>query len=301
MATSTQLDFLKALACMAWADGEFTHSELSFIKNFARQFELNGDDWLQLEMYVGEKVHAEEAKRALRRFLSRIRKPAERRKLVQAVEQLLKGDGELADAEREWLEDLEQAIAETSGGSFLLDGLRSFIRLGGQSVESSAGGREAELHDFIHNRVLFKLRRRLGSKRLEREGKPEKLKKITLSAALLVQVGYVDEEFLPQEEKFIQSVLCKVWGLSSPTAEAITKIAAETMTRSVDQYRLINEAKATMSTAERKVLVEGLFTLANVEGKMSVEEIEEIRDIAHAFGFSHKEFINAKLKVLGKY
>jgi len=47
-------------------------------------------------------------------------------------------------------------------------------------------------------------------------------------------------------------------------------------------------------------LLEGLFAIATADGKMSVEEVEEIRKIAYGLGFSHREFINAKLKVMGK-
>ena len=300
MTTSAQLELLKVLACMAWADGEFANSELNFIKDFARRLDLGADEWLQLEMYMDEKVRAEEAGRVIRRFLAHIRRPAERRRLIGTVEQLLKSDELLSDTEREWLEDLEQAIAETSQRSYLLDGLRSFLRIGAAGRHPPAGGRDAEFHDFIHNRVLFKLRRRLGSEQLEQVGRPETLKKITLSAAFLAHVGYVNDEFLPQEVEFIRSVLCKVWRVSAPMAEAITNVAMETAAKGLDLYRLMEETKATMSLPERKDLLQGLFALARAEGKMSNEEIEEIRKIAYGLGFSHREFINAKLKALGK-
>ncbi len=300
MTTSAHLEFLKVLACMAWADGEFTNSELNFIKQFARQFNLGADEWLQLEMYMDEKVSEEEARRVIRRFLSHRRRPGERRRLKTTVELLLKSDESLSDSEREWVEDLEQAVAETSRASFFLDGLRSLLRVGAAGRDASARGRDSEFHDFIHNRVLFKLRRRLGSKRLEQMGKPETLKKLTLSAAFLAHVGYVNDEFLPQEEEYIRRVLRKVWGLTAPVAEAITAIAAETATKGLDLYRLMEEAKAALSLRERRSLLRGLFTLARAEGKMSNEEIEEIRKIAYGFGFSHRDFINAKLKVLGK-
>ena len=233
------MQFLKTLACMAWADGEFSHAELNFIKHFARQFDLSGDEWLEVEMYVDEKVHAEEAQRVVGRFVSRVRRPRERRMLVTAVEQLLKSDEELRDTEREWLEDLRDAGGQSTRPSFLLDGLRSFLRIGSTPLKPAAEGRKAEFHDFIHNRVLFKFRRRVGSERLEREASPEKLKKLTLSAAFVAKIGYVDNEFLPQEADFIRKVLCELWSISPPLAEAVTGIAIETVAKGMDLYRLL--------------------------------------------------------------
>lgn len=302
MASSMQVEFLKVLACVAWADEEVTNAELNFIKRFVRQFDLTGEEWAQVEMYLDEKVGVEEMRRTTRRFLSRVGRPRERQMLVDAVEQLLKSDEKLTDTEREWMSDLQEVVSGAKGTPFFLDGLKSLLRIGGKSRASphvsSKDGRDAEFHDFIHNRVLFRLRRRLGPERLEKEGSPEKLKKLTLSAALLARVGYVDNEFLPQEEAFMKKVLCEAWGASPPMAEAVSQVAMETVSQGVDLHRLIQEVKATMPVAERKQLLEGMFALSKAEGKMSNEEIEEIRSVAYGLGFSHRQFINAKLKVL---
>ena len=142
------------------------------------------------------------------------------------------------------------------------------------------------------------MRHRLGSGRLEECGTPAKLKKLTLSAALLGQVGYVDNEFLPQEEAFMKKVLSETWDASPPVAEVITEIAIETVRHRVDLHQLVKEVKETMSKPEKKNLLEGIFALSMNEGRMSNEEVEEIRKIAYMLDFSHKQFIDAKLKIL---
>ncbi len=298
MASSTQLDFLKVLACIAWADEEVTHDEMNFIKQFVRRFDLTGEDWAQVEMYLAEKVEVEEMKRVTQRFLQRARRPKQRLMLVKAVEDLLKDDDSLSQKEKDWLQDLKKVVSESKGAAFYLDGLKSLLRIGGSSQETHDGGREADLHDFIHNRVLFTMRRRLGSERMEKEGTPEKLKRLTLSAALLGRVGYVDDNFLPQEEACMKKVLHEVWGATPSTVEVICEIALETVRQGEDLHRLVQEVKRTMPMPDRQLLIEGLFALSMAEGKMSHEEIEEIRKIAYMLDFSHKRFINAKLKVL---
>jgi uncharacterized tellurite resistance protein B-like protein len=296
MASPTQIEFLKVLACMAWADEEVTRAEISLIGGLMHELQLSGEDRLQVEMYLDEKVGSQEARRVTRRFLARVHRPGSRKQLVETVEKLLDSDARCTPEEREWLQELRDAVTESSG-SFLIDGLRSILRIGAGGADRSDPVREAELHDFIHNRVLFKLRRRVGAKILEQA---DKLKELTLCAGLLAQVGYVDEEFLPQEKQFMQKVLCEIWGISPTLTEAVCSVAIETANRGLDLFRHIQEAKATLSVSRRRTLLEALFGLALAEGKMTGPEIEEIRKIAHGLDFTHREFINAKLKVLGQ-
>jgi uncharacterized tellurite resistance protein B-like protein len=253
---------------------------------------------MQVELYLSERVDAEEMKQVTRRFFSRVHRSKERRMLVDAVENLLRADESLSDIEQEWLRDLQEVVSGAKKTVFFLDGLKSLLRIGGENQKGTDEGRDADLHDFIHNRVLFKLRRRLGSERLEECGTPAKLKKLTLSAALLGRVGYVDNEFLPQEEAFMKKVLSETWGASPPVAEVITEIAIETVRHGVDLHRLVKEVKETMSKPEKKNLLEGIFALAMAEGRMSNDEVEDIRKIAYMLDFSHKQFIEAKLKIL---
>jgi uncharacterized tellurite resistance protein B-like protein len=299
MASPTQIEFLKVLACMAWADEELTRSEINLIGRLMRDFQLSGEDRMQVEMYLDEKVGLEEARRVTRRFLARVRSTTQRKQLVATVKQLLDSDERRTAEEQEWLQEMHEAIAESSG-SFLLDGLRSVLRIGSAGADHSDSARELHFHDFIHNRVLFKLRRRVGAKVLERETKPDTLKELTLYAALLARVGYVDEEFLPQEKQFIEKLLVEVWGVSRALAEAVCGVAMETANGGLDLYRLIQETRATLLPDKRKSLLEALFGIAQAEGKMTGQEIEEIRKIAYGLDLSHRQFINAKLKVLGR-
>jgi uncharacterized tellurite resistance protein B-like protein len=299
MALPTQIEFLKVLACMAWADEKLTRAEISLIGRLMHDFRLSAEERLQVQMYLDEKVDSEEAKRIIRRFLDRVRRGAQRKELVATVEKLLDSDERRAPEETEWLQQLNDAVAESSG-SFLLDGLRSVLRIGATGADRSDLRREGQLHDFIHNRVLFKLRHRVGAKILEQETKPDILKELSLCAAFLACVGYIDEEFLPQEKQFIEKLLRDVWGLSPSLAEAVCGVAMEAVTQGLDLFRLIQETKATLSISKRKTLLEALFALALAEGKMTGKEIEEIRKIAYGLEFTHREFINAKLKVLGR-
>ncbi|NIO10124.1 MAG: hypothetical protein GTO40_19815 [Deltaproteobacteria bacterium] len=300
MASPVELELLKVLACVAWADGKVNTEEMNFIKQFIRKFQLTGDEWAEVEMYLVEKVPLEEMKGVTQRFLSKARRKKDRESLVKAVRGLLESSEGLMPQEKDWLSALEEVVAESGRGVFLLDGLKSLIRVGTRSAHTRDISREDDLYDFIHNRALFKLRRRLGSRMLEKEGTPDKLKKLTLSATFLGCVGYVDNDFLPQEEAYMKKVLQEVWGTSAEAVGGVIEVALETVRGGVDLHRLVQEAKRIMSVPERKRLVEGIFALSKAEGKTSNDEIEEIRKIAYMLDFSHKLFIDTKLKVLGQ-
>jgi len=111
MALPVQVEFLKVLACVAWADEEVTNAELNFIKQFVRRFDLSGDEWTQVEVYLTEKVDAEEMRQVTRRFISRVHRSRERQMLLDAVENLLKADENLTDTEQEWLRDLREVVS----------------------------------------------------------------------------------------------------------------------------------------------------------------------------------------------
>jgi len=297
MAARLEVEFLKVLACVAWADEEVSNAELNFIKELARGCNLTGEEWTEVNLYLKEKVHLEEMRRVTQRFASRARRSADRQRLVDSVERLCRADRNLTATEQEWIRNLRLVVLESRKTPFWVDGLKSLLRIHAEP-DARHPGREADLHNFVHNRVLFRLRRRLGTEQMETEGSPEKLKKLTLSAALLARVGYVDEDFLPQESQFMKQVLQETWKASPSLAEAVTDVAVETVREGMDLHRLVQEAKRTLSPNERRQLIEGIFALSLAEGKMSHEEHEEIRKIATMLDFSHKQFIAAKLRVL---
>src|ERR671919_2707925 len=111
MALPTQIEFLKVLACMAWADEKVTRAEINLIGRLMHDFHLSGEERIQVEMYLDEKVHAEEARRVTRRFLARVRRAAQRKQLVATVEKLLDSDERRTPEEQEWLQELSNAVS----------------------------------------------------------------------------------------------------------------------------------------------------------------------------------------------
>jgi uncharacterized tellurite resistance protein B-like protein len=62
---------------------------------------------------------------------------------------------------------------------------------------------------------------------------------------------------------------------------------------------MIKEIASDSAVEERRRVLQTLFAVAHSDGKISFDEIEEIRVVARGLKLTHKDFIDAKLSVLG--
>jgi uncharacterized tellurite resistance protein B-like protein len=65
----------------------------------------------------------------------------------------------------------------------------------------------------------------------------------------------------------------------------------------LDPYRLARQFADACGPRERAEFLDVLFAVAAADGEASYEEIEEIRAIAQSLKLSHRQFIDAKLKI----
>ena len=65
----------------------------------------------------------------------------------------------------------------------------------------------------------------------------------------------------------------------------------------MDYYRLSRRFFESTTEDERVRFMDALFAVADADGRVSYEEIEEIRTIATVLKLTHKQFIDAKLKI----
>lgn len=87
------------------------------------------------------------------------------------------------------------------------------------------------------------------------------------------------------------------WDVSEVEATLVVEVAVSEISKSLDYYRLSREFFESTSFDERMRFLDVLFAVAAGDGHASYEETEEIRTIAMGLKFTHKQFINAKLKI----
>ena len=118
------------------------------------------------------------------------------------------------------------------------------------------------------------------------------------TCALFLEMARIDHSFTQQETDTILSILKEKYGLSLEHADALLASADEELKGNVDYWqfaRLINE---NYSTEEKIEIIETLWQIIYVDGKMDKYEDHLIHKLSNLLRLSHKQLIDAKLKVL---
>jgi uncharacterized tellurite resistance protein B-like protein len=117
------------------------------------------------------------------------------------------------------------------------------------------------------------------------------------ACALFVEMARIDQTFTQAEMETILSILKEKYGLSGEHADALIEEADKELDESVDLWqfaRLINE---NYSTDEKIEIVETLWQIVYVDGKMDQYEHYLMNKLKNLLRLSHSQLIDAKLKV----
>jgi uncharacterized tellurite resistance protein B-like protein len=132
----------------------------------------------------------------------------------------------------------------------------------------------------------------------ENSGKADEHDIEVATCALLVEMARIDESFTEQETETILNILKNTYGVSPEHAQALIAEAEKELVESVDLWqfaRLINE---NYSRDEKIGIIETLWQVVFVDGKMDKYEDYLMHKMVKLLRLSHKELIDAKLKIL---
>ena len=121
---------------------------------------------------------------------------------------------------------------------------------------------------------------------------------IVAIAALLLEMGRIDETFTEQEMTRVLSILTDKYGLSGEDADALLEEADRELKESVDLWQFAKVINDRYSIAKKEKLIEWLWQIVYVDGKMDKYEHYLMNKLSKLLGLSHKQLIDAKLKVL---
>jgi uncharacterized tellurite resistance protein B-like protein len=117
------------------------------------------------------------------------------------------------------------------------------------------------------------------------------------TCALFVEMAKIDGTFTQEELETILLILKEKYGVSGEHADALIQEADRQLDQSVDLWqfaRLINE---NYSTDEKIEVVETLWQIVYVDGKMDQYEHYLMNKLKNLLRLSHNQLIDAKLKV----
>ena len=116
--------------------------------------------------------------------------------------------------------------------------------------------------------------------------------------ALFVEIGRIDETFTQQELDAVVEILKKKYGLSAQNADDLIREATRELDASLDLWQFAKLINANYSNAEKMEIIEMMWRIVYVDGRMDEYEHYLMNKLKNLLRISHKDLIDAKLKVL---
>ena len=304
------LKLARVIIAAAWADGEIPHEEINSLKDLlfrlpqignGQSAQLSGQEWARLEMYIETPVGAEERARLVADLQDALASPEQKTLVRQALEDLIEADGVISDSEREVVNEILGSIETVDKGLF--SGLQ---RLVGGAVQkrteavANAPNRENYFDDFIKNKVYYTVQQRLTSEGLAFEISEEELRLLSLAGGLMAKIAQIDRVVTDEEFKTISDSIRDNWKISNEASAFVAEVAVSAVDVTYDSFRMMRELVGLTTEDQRRRFLTALFAVANADGDISIDEMEEIRLVAKGINLIHRDFIDAKLEALGQ-
>ena len=130
------------------------------------------------------------------------------------------------------------------------------------------------------------------------EDKSQKI--MVATCALLLEIANIDGQFSDSELDNILSTIKSDYQLSDENATELIKAAKDELDGSVDLWQFTNLVNQNYSAEEKNRIIEMLWQVVYADGILDKHEDYLIHKLAELLHISHKELINAKLKVIHK-
>ncbi len=143
--------------------------------------------------------------------------------------------------------------------------------------------------------MLKRLLQVFAPEEAEEEARQER---IPLAAAvLLLEVAHSDGEFHPAEQALIGELLQKHFAVSEDSVSGLLEFAEITRQNSTDLHQFTRDINWAFSQEEKERIIEAVWQLVYADGRLDRFEEALMRQLGSLIGLSHRQLIEAKLKV----
>ncbi len=118
------------------------------------------------------------------------------------------------------------------------------------------------------------------------------------TCALLLEMSNIDGEFSALEKESIISILKRNFDLSDEHATTLLEASNEELKGSIDIWQFTNLINQNYSIEEKIRVVEMVWDVVYADGKLEKHEDYLVHKLATLLRLTHKQLIDAKLKVI---
>jgi|WetSurMetagenome_2_1015567.scaffolds.fasta_scaffold342879_2 uncharacterized tellurite resistance protein B-like protein len=129
-----------------------------------------------------------------------------------------------------------------------------------------------------------------------KSNRPHKLHVAT--CAILLEMAKVDGEFNDSERQDIIAVFKNKYQLTDYEISSLIEAAEKELERSIDLWQFTNEINKNYSPDEKIRIINTIWQIAYADGKLDNHEDYLIHKLSDLLNISHKDLIEAKLKVI---
>ena len=118
------------------------------------------------------------------------------------------------------------------------------------------------------------------------------------TCALFLEMANIDGEFSETERDNIISLLKKSYNLSDEYADELIEVADAELKKSIDLWQFTNLINQNYSMEEKLQVIETLWYVVYSDGILEKHEDYLVHKLAKLLRLTHKQLIDAKLKVI---
>ena len=127
----------------------------------------------------------------------------------------------------------------------------------------------------------------------------DKNRKIQIATcALLLEMADCDDEFSDTEKNNIVAILRKDFQLSDESVKELMSVSDKKRKESVDLWRFTNLVNKNYSTEEKIRVIENIWKVVYADGKLDKHEDYLAHKLSKLLCLTHKQLIDAKLKII---
>lgn len=125
--------------------------------------------------------------------------------------------------------------------------------------------------------------------------------RIELAACvLLLEIAHADGDFHQDEAALIGELLKKHFHIEPETSAELLELAHQVRTESNDLHQFTREINSNFDQSEKERIMEALWLLVYADGHLDHFEEALLRQLSSLIGLSHRQMIDAKVKVLDR-